>query len=424
VDATSQQHERWTGSRIWHHGVIFLIACAVIVSRRPDAIFGAQFCNEDGRVFFADAYNFGWWAALFRMYEGYLHAFPRLGAALALLVPLSLAPLALNLVAIGIQGLPVNLLLFSRSTEWGSLRFRAFLAATYLALPNTQEMSNGINQSQWHLALCAFLLLTASTPCGLAWRLFDLSILFLCGMTGPFCVFLLPIALFLAWRRHEPWRWTEAGILAAVCLVQTWGLLSGGFSGRPNYPLGASPLLLVRMLAGQVFLAALLGGNGLAAHSNPLLLIVLLCVAIGGIAIVAICFANSTSVMRLFLLFSLMLFAASLISPTAYPPAGVSSWQLLAGAPGIRYWYFPTLAFAWSILWNFRSRTRSLKAISAVLLCLMCFGIVRDWRHPAYEDMHFAEYAKRVEAAPAGAVVTIPENTKGWNLQLVKRPPR
>jgi hypothetical protein len=124
--------------------------------------------------------------------------------------------------------------------------------------------------------------------------------------------------------------------------------------------------------------------------------------------------------MKLFLLFSSMLLAASLICPTAYPPAGVSIWELLAGAEGVRYWYFPTLAFAWSILWYFRSRTALLKTVSAVLLCLMSIGIIRDWRHPAYEDMHFAEYVKRVEAAPAGTVVTIPENPEGWNLQLVK----
>jgi hypothetical protein len=37
--------------------------------------------------------------------------------------------------------------------------------------------------------------------------------------------------------------------------------------------------------------------------------------------------------------------------------------------------------------------------------------------------MHFAEYAKQVEIAPAGTVVTIPENQPGWNLQLVKRLP-
>ncbi|MDR3750952.1 MAG: hypothetical protein P4K94_05640 [Terracidiphilus sp.] len=406
--------------RPWQHGVIFLLACAVVISRRPDAILHAQFWTEDGHVFFADAYNLGWWASLLRTYQGYLHVFPRLGASLALIVPLSLAPLVLNFIAIGIQALPTNLLLSFRSSAWGSLRFRTLLAAMYLALPNTREMSNGIAQSQWHLALCAFLLLAACAPRHVAGRLFDLSVLLLCGLTGPFCIFLFPVALFLVWKQREPWRWAEASVLAGTCLVQAWGLFSGGFSGRPHYVLGASPALFTRILGGQIFSATLLGGNGLAAHASPALLISLLCLAMGGVAIVSICFANSSLVMKLFLLFSSMLFAASIVSPAAYPPAGVSIWELLVEAEGVRYWYFPTIAFAWSILWCLRSKAALLKTVSAVLLCLMCFGIVRDWRHPAYEDMHFAEYAKRVEAAPAGTVVTIPENPEGWNLQLVK----
>jgi hypothetical protein len=424
MNTMAKQDQRQIELRPWKHCAIFLFACAVIVTRRPDAILNAQFCNEDGHVFFAEAYNFGWWTALFRSYEGYYHAFPRLGASLALLVPLIFAPLVLNLIAIGIQAVPANLLLSSRSSAWGSLPFRGLLAAIYLALPNTREMSNGISQSQWFLALCAFLLLAAAPPRSFAGRVFDLSILLLCGLTGPFCIFLFPIALFLVWKRPSHWRWMEASVVTACCFVQAWGLFSGGFSGRPHFALGASPALFARILAGQVFLSALIGGNGLAAYSSPQLLVFLICVAVGGIAIAITCFVRSTLEMRLFLFLSSMILVSSLISPTAYPPAGVSMWDLLAGAVGIRYWYFPTLAFAWSILWCIRSGKVLLKSVSAVLLCLMCFGIIRDWIHPAYQDMHFAEYAKHVEAAPQGTIVTIPENQPGWNLQLVKRLPQ
>lgn len=418
-----KQDDRQLALRTWQHAAVFLFACAVIVSRRPDALFHAQFWNEDGHVFFADAYNYGWWTALFRIYQGYYHTFPRLGASLSLLVPLTLAPLVMNLLTIGIQALPANLLLSSRFSGWGGLRFRGLLAGIYLALPNTREMSNGITQAQWYLTLCAFLLLVAIAPKGTTGRIFDLSILLLCGLTGPFCIFLFPIALFLAWRRRDRWNWIEVCVVTACCFVQAWGLFSGGFTSRPHFALGASPALFVRILAGQIFLSTLIGGNGLAAYSSPHLLLILLCVAVGGIAIVAICFAKSTEEMRLFLVLSSMILVASLISPTAYPPPGVSVWNMLAGAEGTRYWYFPTLAFAWSILWCFRNGTVMLKSVSAVLLCLMCFGILRDWVHPAYQEMHFAEFAKRVEAAPAGTVITIPENQPGWNFQLVKRPP-
>ena len=412
--------ERPVGLSVWQHGAIFLVACAILVSRRPDAIFSAQFFQEDGHTWFADAYNFGWWAALCRTYEGYHHVFPRLGAALALLVPLSLAPLVLNLIAIGVQALPANILLSARSSQWGSLRFRALLAGMYLVLPNTGEMLNDISQSQWPLTLCAFLLLVAFVPKGPKGHIFDLSILLLCGLTGPECFFLLPIAGFLAWRHRERWRWVTAGVLAALCPVQGWSLLNGGFSSRPHFALGASPALLARILAGNVYLGTLLGGNGLAANQDRRIFILLVFVAIFGTLFVALSYFKSNLSMKLFIILTSTLLAASLISPTSYPPPGDTEWQQLSEAIGIRYWYFPTLVFAWSILFCFRSRTAILRIVSATLLFLMCFGIVRDWRYSAYEDMHFAEYAKRVEAAPPGTIVTIPQNPKGWNLQLVK----
>ena len=114
--------------RFWQHGVIFLLACALVVSRRPDLVFHPQLYAEDGHVWFADAYNLGWWPALFRTWGGYFQTLPRLGASLALLVPLFRVPLLLNLIAIASQVLPVNLLLSPRSSAWGSMRFRALLA--------------------------------------------------------------------------------------------------------------------------------------------------------------------------------------------------------------------------------------------------------------------------------------------------------
>lgn len=418
------QNEQKIGLRPWQHGAIFVFACAVVASHRPDAIFHAQFWAEDGRVWYADAYNLGWWHALFHAAAGYYQTLLRLGASLALLMPLSRAPLVLNLIAIAVQALPANLVLSSRSSAWGSLRYRALLAGIYLALPNCKDMYAIITSSQWELALCVFLLLVASTPRDVAGRLSDIFILLLCGLTGPFCIFLLPIAVVLAWRRRNRWQWAMTGTLAALCLVQAWGLLIVNPSGR-SLPdaLGASPALFARILAGQVYLGALLGTNTLAFNPGPRLFAVLLLVAIGGTAIVVICFIKSTVEMKLFLLLSSVLFAAALITPVAYAPAGVSRWQMLAAAGGIRYWFFPTLAFAWSLLWCIRSRVVVLKIVSAALLFVMCFGITRDWRSPALKDKRFAEYVRRFEASPSGTAVTIPLNPDGWSMCLVKRPP-
>ena len=308
-----------TAFRPWQHYVIFLLGCAVWLTRRPDAVFHPQFWAEDGHVWFANAYNLGWWTTLFRAQDGYFQTLPRLAAALALLVPIALAPLVLNLIAIAIEVLPVSILLSSRSSAWGSLRYRAVMAAIYLALPNTREIGAIVTSSQWILALCALLILVASLPHSVVGRTFDISLLLICGLTGPFCVFLLPVAIFIAWRRRDPLRWSYVGMLATLCLVQAWGLLVIDRSGRAHAPLGPSFQLFARILGGQVFLGTLLGGNGLASFKSPSIFFLLVCSAISGSILVAICFLRSTLEMKLLLLLTAALLAGAFLSPAAYP---------------------------------------------------------------------------------------------------------
>src|SRR5277367_3476945 len=142
----TRKYEATKSAILWHF-VVFFASCCVVVLRRPDMILHAQFYAEDGAIWFATAYNYGWWRVVFSPYEGYLHLLPRLTAGLALLVPMVYAPLVENLVAIAIQALPVSLLLSPRMERWGTLRLRMILALVYLALPNTQEMPGTISES-------------------------------------------------------------------------------------------------------------------------------------------------------------------------------------------------------------------------------------------------------------------------------------
>lgn len=410
--------------RPWQHGIVFLLACAFVILRRPDLVCHAQFYAEDGHVWYADAYNLGWWPALTRTWSGYFLTLPRLGASLALLVPLHRVPLLLNLVAIFFQVLPANLLLSSRSSNWGSLRFRALLAAVYLALPNCDEVTRSITDANWPLALSAFILLVACVPQKLSWRLFDILIVLLCGLTGPFCIFLLPIAIYLAWKYRDSWRRIPAGILAGCCLVQSWALVFLAPASRAHRALGASPELFARILGSQVYLGALLGSNRLSEMTGRGLSIFLVCVAIGGSAIAITWSLKSPMAIRLFVIFAAAVFAAGLINPFEWDRPTVPIWTVYSGLPGLRYWFFPTLAFAWVLLSGVRTRVAPIKVLSAALLCLMCFGILRDWRHPALSETHLDESVKRFDAAQIGTTVTIQEYPPGWNMQLVKHSSR
>jgi hypothetical protein len=137
----------------------------------------------------------------------------------------------------------------------------------------------------------------------------------------------------------------------------------------------------------------------------------------------AYCFYQARLEWKLFLLFSLLLFAASLRSPmTLRPEHGNTVWQLIAQVPGIRYCFFPTLAFAWTLVWFLLGTpSRQLRQIiAAVLLLVQLTGFIRDWRHPAYKDLHFASYVNELTNSAPGTLVTFPENPNGWSFRLLK----
>jgi hypothetical protein len=406
--------------RLWQHGAIFLFACLILISRRPDAIFHAQFYAEDGKAWYADAYNFGWWHALFLPYSGIFQTVPRICASLALLLPFATAPLLLTIFEFLFLALPVNFLLSSRSSAWGSVRFRALLAVAYLALPDSTEISYGISYVQWPMALGAALLVVAAVPQGWTARVFEAIYLLLAGLTGPPCIVILPIAAFLLWKSRDRWRWAQCSILAICTMAQLCALFILDPTGRPGCSLGASPMMLMRILCGDIFMGALVGRNGLGTRTDAGGVVFVICFALAGLAIVISCFLKSESTMRLFLLFTALLLAVSLVRPSFYPH-GATEWQVLAERSDIRYWVMPSLAFLWVLLWNVQSGNAVMKFASIVLLCAACFGAAVTWIHPALKDLHFTDYARRFESAPPGTVMIIPENPKGFQMQLVKQ---
>lgn len=296
------------------------------------------------------------------------------------------------------------------------------MAVSYIALPNCSELSFGITLAQWPLGLSAFLLLVATAPKAFPGKIFDVSILLLCGLTGPFCIFLFPISIFLLYRDPKPWRWIQAILLGLTFLIEAWTIwilpVASDLVLHPHPRLGASPELFLRIFGGQIVYGTVAGETGLAAQPWAFPLVVILSVL--GMVLVTYCLSRSSLPMKLFLLFSLGIWAAALLSPVN--GNRMPSWQVLILFPGVHYWFFPSLAFAWTLLWCVRCRFQGLQILSGFLLLMQCFGIALFWRRPAYPDTHFAESVERLNSALPGSVVVIPETPPGWTFTLVKRP--
>src|SRR5512138_574463 len=114
---------------------VLLAGTAIVVSlftRRPDALLHAQFWAEDGKYFYAYAYEYGCRSILFTQL-GYFLTLQRLVALVSLLVPLRIAPLIMNAVAIVIQALPPTFLLTRRFALVATVPARVFMAFLLLA---------------------------------------------------------------------------------------------------------------------------------------------------------------------------------------------------------------------------------------------------------------------------------------------------
>jgi hypothetical protein len=395
---------------------IFAVSFLLVFSRRPDALLYPQFYGEDGVIWYTDAYYLGWFRPFLIPHTGYLQTLPRLAAALALIFPLGFAPLIMNCIGMGLQGLPVNLLLSRVCKGWSSLSARSAMAFVYLVLPNTTELNVSITEGQWHLALISSLLALGTPPKSKLLFLTEGLCILLCGLTGPFCIILLPIA-FVTWlKRRDLWRLTAIGITAITSAIQLICLLQGAATERSTMSLGASFLLFCRMLLAQVYFGAIYGANGALHRSSTYVY----SFVILGTAVLMYCAWKAQLELKLFIAYAMMIFTASLRSPMAsydHP-----QWLVMAGAWGVRYWFFPMLAFAWCLVWCATSNgVWFFRALSIACLAIFCLHIPRNWKYPQYPDLHFQTYARAFAQAPAGATVSIPICPEGWELKLRKK---
>lgn len=425
-----------------------IATAALWFSHLPSLLLHAQFYADDGR-WYATAYQEGALPSLFQPDAGYLVLFQRLAAAAALALPTIAAPTFFNVVALLLEVAGICYLLSSRmAPAIPGLWVRVAIALLVVALPNAYDTSGNLTNSQWHLALIAFLVLFARAPRRVWGWITDGTIVVLAGLTGPYSLLLAPIAL---------WRWVEERtdrrrllllVASGACAAVQMGIILTHRGERVSGPLAAGPLPLVTMLGRQLTLGLVAGAHGLRmlvatpVGDNPALLTLL---AAAPLAVCAWAAWRGPAILRAFSLFALLELVVALADPSIGPPR----WPNL-GRPadvvhfqpgGIRYFLYPLLAFALSLGWLAwtrlihplsgarrpgRDRLARLPALlaglgAAVLLLLAARAAAEDWLYPPYLNLHWATQVQRLETAPRGTAVVIPINPGGWALNLVAR---
>ena len=192
---------------------VFGVTVALLCARAPDVLRAPQFWAEDAVVFWLQQYEHGFLGSLLVPSAGYLHAMPRLIAALTDFLPYPMHPAAFvagaaivtGWTAATIAGLALPLPLA------GSLG-----VAALLAVPGGETLTNPTNV-QWIMAPALPLIAAAASPAGRLARANQLAFVALSGLSGPFSILMMPIWLWrvLSGARRDAF----ARLLAATALL-------------------------------------------------------------------------------------------------------------------------------------------------------------------------------------------------------------
>jgi hypothetical protein len=384
---------------------VFFAALAAVFSRLPGAFLHPQFFAEDGWVWYQQAYNLHWWPSLGIAQAGYLQTLPRLVAGVALLFPMQWAPLIMSLAGALIQVLPITALLSRRCTPWGPLPLRILMAALYLAITN----------AMWHLAVLQCLVAFSLPPLSWRGRVLDILLFAIGAISGPFCLLLLPCIAAYWWIRRQRWTVAVIGITFLGAVIQVLTILHSS-RGR-QAPLGVTPLRLLRIMAGGIFIDSMTGTGG------PYLRISLLIVAaIGGLTIMVWGWRSAPLAGRLYISFAILVLIASLRDPLLLPGAN-PRWEVLANATGIRYWFLPSLMFLWSAAWcTSGGENRLVRLAGLAVLLLTLVGVYREWSYPPWPASHWSTDVARFNSLKPGEHMTFQVyDPGGRSMELIKR---
>ena len=401
-----------------------LISTIVLFLRRPDAILNAQFWAEDGAVWYQYAYNNDFsLTTLAEPYAGYLGTFPRLVSIFSGAVGVAHAPLFFSLVALSVQLIPVMYVWGSRFEKLvPSKVFRVYLTAAYLLLPYTAEIHANVTNSQWFLAVVAFLIVFLPEAKSLTQKLLDNGILIIACLSGPFSIFLLFILGLQAtiYRNKQIISRNKFIILGLAASIQLLVILLGHIA-RENSDMGISISTFSVIIGGQIFGAGILGWQSIKVLTLNLWVTPLI-TALGSIFIIYVLW-KAPKMLKAFVVYATLVLMVTLLFPNgAYP--NLTWWETL-GTPqaGGRYFYLAHLALLISIGWFYSyHKSGVVKVCVGVLVAVaLLFGVRTDFRHSELKNYNYDIFVNRYKTAQQGEKIQT-EIAPGfpWQVEIYK----
>ncbi|SMD20333.1 hypothetical protein [Rhizobium sp. RU36D] len=375
-----------------------VFGAGVLYSRTSGHLHNAQFWAEDGAVFFKDAFiTDGTTIAL--PFAGYLHFMPRFTAEAASLFPSASAPAIYVWAAFAVSVWAVLVVAASR------LPGAPFLAAVMLMVPHTGEVLATITNVQWICAAALTAVACSPSPSGRLNRANQVVFTFAASLSGPFSVFIGPVAVARAWRFRDPFSILIASIICGAAALQFYMVLHhyAAFEGEKH------ALHLALTLIDRVFGTLTHGWR--SETPGELMLVA---------AVIAILFLLlSIKEIRWYWWCFAFVFAASLASTWTKFAPGMSmhfDWPSMDD----RYFFVPRLLVVWSFAMALVVASMFWRAISALCLgvCLLAGLYTHDhdwWNKRPLEPMSWRAEAMRLDQ---GQSVSIPINPPPYTVTI------
>ncbi len=384
---------------------VLALCAAILALRRAQAVTVPQFWAEDG-YFFERAYVLGW-HAFSEPFAGYLHTILRAIAEVAVLVDPSRAPAIFVACSAAVTLYVAGMALSARCPL---PRLAGACALAVVLVPDTYEVLLNVVNLQWVIGAGLVLLLISGDPRGRGQWAHDLAAAAALGLTGPFCIILLPLFAWRAWSRRTRASLALAATIAGCALIQ-------GYLVRTEPPVGSGPPDAA--IAFQLFLpavgrrvgASILMGSLASPDTDQVIGTIAGIATLAGVAYLAF---RPGADRRERILLGLAFFG--LLAGSLYRTRHTLGdyFRPLAHA---RYVFLPQLAAAWLLLWTAGQRGIAGK-IAPVLCAWALLTNIPRYREPAYADMRWDRYGAEIRA---GRAVNVPINPPGWFVPLPAR---
>lgn len=409
-------------SRFFVYLSIFLFSLIVIIYRRQDAIFNPQFFAEDGTFWFAQAHNLGLKALVIPV-AGYFQTNSRLIALFSTFFSYQYGPLLFNVYAAILQSLPILLLLSNRYRHL-HLRYKLFSIFIYLTLFNTAETYLNVTNAQWYLALSMCLVIFSKNK-KISNGLFDLWLVLLAGLSGPFSI--LMSATIICFKKNLYFEKKEK-LVFLTAAVQLFSLVVLTNGARSNFLAEVDVVKVYDVWWKQVLWGLVAGPVGYQWLLEKLQLSqgFLRIISLSGLTVYVLAVLKARIEIKKAMFFSALLFIVSVLVPTVQADSEKTALEILADAAGLRYWLLPMLGVYTSFLWGCGQKNILIRSISCFYLGILLFFVVKIDRHshnftyPAFRDYQYRDYITKFEQLTVGESIIIPINPEGWTMRLEK----